>query len=93
MTTWTRSVFEDCLLAEAAFGSARLAGARLRHCDLTGVDFSRADMAGASLHGSVLERVRGGEAFRGVVIGTDQLIPLALSVFSALRIRVDDDAE
>jgi len=37
--------------------------------------------------------VRGGEAFRGVIIGTDQLIPLALSLFSAIGIRLDDDPD
>ena len=48
-------------------------------------------MGGVSLHGSNLERVSGGEAFRGVHIGTDQVLPLAFSVFSALAIRIDDD--
>jgi hypothetical protein len=35
--------------------------------------------------------VRGGDSFRGAVIGTDQVLPLAFSVFSALGIRIDDD--
>jgi hypothetical protein len=30
---------------------------------------------------------------KGVVIGTDQVLPLAFSVFSALGIRVDDDPD
>lgn len=93
MTTWKRSVFDGCLLTNADFGSAKLAGARLRSCDLTGADFSKADMAGASLHGSSLDGVRGGEAFRGVIIAGDQVIPLALSVFSAMGILLDDDPE
>jgi hypothetical protein len=57
------------------------------------VEFSAADLEGAFLHGSVLEGVRGGGILRRVVIGTDQVVPLALSVFAALGIRVDDDAE
>ena len=91
MTTWERSSFDGCILADADFGSANLKGARLHTCDLTGADFSAAQMDGASLHGSTLERVRGGEAFRGVHIGTDQVLPMAFSVFSALAIRIDDD--
>jgi len=91
MTTWESSSFESCILVDAEFGSANLKGTRLHSCDLTGADFSAAKMDGASLHDSILERVRGGEAFRGVHIGTDQVLPLAFSVFSALSIRIDDD--
>lgn len=91
MTTWRRSVLEGCLLTNGDFGSAKLTDAGLRHCDLTGADFSKANMAGASLHGSTLDGVRGAEAFRGAIIASDQLIPLALSLFGAIGIRLDDD--
>ncbi|MGH9039598.1 MAG: pentapeptide repeat-containing protein [Acidimicrobiia bacterium] len=93
MTTWKRSRFDRCLLTAADFGMGKLAGVRLHGCDLTGADFSKTDLTGASLHGSTLDGVRGGEAFRGVVIGGDQVIPLALSVFSALGIVLDDDPD
>ena len=66
-------------------------GTRLQHCDLTGADFSKGSLDGVSLHGSTLDGVRGGESFRGAVIGSDQVLPLAFSVFSALGIRIDDD--
>lgn len=56
-------------------------------------EFSAADPDGTILHGSVVDDVRGGGSLRRVVIGTDQVVPLALSVFAALGIRVDDDAE
>ena len=92
MSIWERSVFEGCLLTDADFGSARLLpGTRLQHCDLTGADFSKGSLDGVSLHGSTLDGVRGGESFRGAVIGSDQVLPLAFSVFSALGIRIDDD--
>lgn len=92
MTTWERSVFDGCLLTDADFGSGRLlSGTRLHRCDLTGADFSKAALDGVSLQGSTLDGVRGGDFFRGAVIGTDQVLPLALSVFSALGIRIDDD--
>ena len=75
------------------FGSATLNGVAFHTCDLSDADFSAAKMGGASLHGSILERVRGGASFRGVHIGTDQVLPLAFSVFSALSIRIDDDLQ
>ena len=92
MTSWKRAAFLDCVLTGADFYSARLAGARVQRCDLRGTEFSAADLSGALLHGSTLDGLRGGEAFRGVVIGSDQVIPLALSVFSGLGIRADDAA-
>ena len=92
VSTWERSVFDGCLLTDADFGSARLSsGTCLHRCDLTGADFSKAALGGVSLHGSTLDGARGGESFRGAVIGTDQVLPLALSVLSALGIRIDDD--
>ena len=92
MSTWERSVFDGCLLTDADFGSARLSsGTRLQRCDLTGADFSKAVLDGVALHGSTVDGVRGGDSFRGAVIGTDQVLPLAFSVFSALGIRIDDD--
>jgi uncharacterized protein YjbI with pentapeptide repeats len=93
MSSWERCVFEDCLLADADFRSATLGGGRLRRCDLSRADFSAADMTGVTLHGSTLDGVRGGSSFRDVVIGSDQVIPLALSVFAALSIGVDDDVD
>jgi uncharacterized protein YjbI with pentapeptide repeats len=93
MSSWERCGFEDCLLADADFRSTTLGGARLRRCDLSRADFSAADMTGVTLHGSTLDGVRGGSSFRGVVIGSDQVIPMALSVFAALSIGVDDDVD
>jgi hypothetical protein len=48
-------------------------------------------MSGAALHGSKLEGIQGGESLRGVVIGSDQVMPLSTAVFGALGIVVDDD--
>ncbi len=92
MTVWKRAALLDCVLRGADFSSAELTAAELKGCDLTGVEFSKAQVAGACLHGSVLEGLRGAAGLRGVVIGTDQALPLALSIFAGLGIRVDDDA-
>ena len=42
----------------------------------------------ATVHDSSLPQ---GTLVRGVVIGSDQILPLSLSVFTALGITVDDD--
>jgi uncharacterized protein YjbI with pentapeptide repeats len=93
MTVWKRAAFWDCVLRGADFSSAELVAAQLEDCDLTEVEFSNAQLAGARLHGSVLDGLRGAAGLRGIVIGTDQVLPLALSVFAGLRIRVDDDPD
>ena len=35
--------------------------------------------------------LRGGDALRGVVISSDQLIPAALAVFASMKIRIEDE--
>jgi hypothetical protein len=70
-----------------------LTAAHPERCDLTGVEFSNAQVTGAFLHGSLLEGIRGAAGLRGIVIGTDQILPLALSMFAGLGIRVDDDPD
>ena len=54
-------------------------------------DFSKADLTGARLQRSNLTEVRGGDALRGVTISSDQLIPAALALFAAMKIRIDDE--
>jgi hypothetical protein len=46
---------------------------------------------GARFHGSSLADIRGGEYLRDIVIDSSQILPLALRVFAALGIQVDDD--
>jgi uncharacterized protein YjbI with pentapeptide repeats len=93
MTAWERAELRDCNLADADFYSAQLPGSIVQGCDLTNVELSKCGLAGSRLHGSRFEAVRGADALRGVVIGSDQLIPTALAVFGALGIRVEDAEE
>jgi hypothetical protein len=60
-------------------------------CDLARADFAKAKLTGAVLHRSRLDGVRGADALRGVVIGSDQMLPLSASLLAALGIVVDDD--
>lgn len=91
MTVWERAELRDCNLVDGDFYGAKLPGSRIQGCDLAKADLSKADLAGARLQHSNLADVRGGDALRGVTISSDQLIPAALAVFAALKIRIDDD--
>jgi uncharacterized protein YjbI with pentapeptide repeats len=92
MSSWKSSAFEATDLRGADVYDAELLGAALRSCDLTGATFSKARLTGAQLQGSRVDGVIGGEAFRGVRISGAQVLPLALSVFDALDIVVDDES-
>ena len=77
---------------------ADLARATLRRSaifdsDLTDATFEGAHLEGARLHGSRLEGLRGAEGLAGAVIGSSQVVPLAIPLLAASRIRVDDDRE
>ena len=66
---------------------SRRIGLRLTGLELT--DLRLVD--GLSLHGSTVDRLKGGASLRGTTIGSDQLVPLALPVLAAQGIQVDDD--
>lgn len=90
MSAWKSSRFTNTDLRQLDAYDADLTAAVFEACELTGADFSAAKLEGARLHGSTLEGVRGGTALRGVQISGHQVLPLALSIFTALDITVDD---
>jgi uncharacterized protein YjbI with pentapeptide repeats len=81
----------ECDLSGADLYEARLTRCRLLRCTLDGAELSAATFEGVALHGSTVDGVRGGASLRNVVIGSDQIVPVALAVFGARGIRVDDD--
>jgi len=91
MTQWEAGEFRDSSLRQSDFYGAVMPSTRMTGCDLTDVDFSKADLVGSHLQGSRLDGVRGGDALRGVSVGSDQLIPAALAVFEAMDVTVTDD--
>jgi uncharacterized protein YjbI with pentapeptide repeats len=91
MTTSERLEFHRTILRTADFYAAKLRSARFSSCDLAFAEFSKADLHGARLHGSTLADVLGADSFAGVVVETGQVLPLALRLFAALGITVDDD--
>jgi len=91
MSVWERAEFRDCNLVESDFTGAKLPASRVEGCDLTKADLTKCDLTGTRLHRSNLTDVKGGDALRGVVISSDQLIPAALAVFASMKIRIDDE--
>jgi len=59
--------------------------------DARAMSMTAADLTGSKLQRSNLDRIRGAESFRGVTIGSDQITPTALAVFSAMGIAIDDE--
>jgi hypothetical protein len=55
--------------------------------------FTKAAMAGTPLGGSTLDELKGAAALRGVVVGTDQVLPLALGLFRDLGIVISDERQ
>ena len=91
MSVWERAELRDCNLVESDFTGAKLPGSRVEGCDLAKADLTKCDLTGTRLHRSNLTDVKGGDALRGVVISSDQLIPAALAVFASMKIRIEDE--
>jgi hypothetical protein len=80
-------------LRGAEFSAGRFTSACFFDCDLSEAEFSQAKVPGTRFHGSSLSDIKGGEYLRDIVIDSSQVLPLALRVFSALGIRVDDERD
>lgn len=91
MTEWKSAEFHDCELVEADFYESSLPGSRFQNSDLSGAQLSKADLSRSQLNGSRLEHIQGADGLRGVTIGSDQVIPVALAVFGELNIAVNDE--
>ncbi len=92
MAAWEHCQWLDSDLRASDFYAGTLTDCAFRRCDLTGVEFSKTQCHGLSLHGSALDGVRGAGSLGGSVISSEQIVPLALGLFTALNIRVDDEA-
>ncbi len=83
--------FDDCVLTASDFYAASLPGAVLARCELTGAEFSKCQLLGADLRGSRIDAIKGAIDLSGVIIDSAQIIPLALSMFAALSVTIDDE--
>jgi uncharacterized protein YjbI with pentapeptide repeats len=85
--------FDHVSLRAADFYAAEVSHARLLDCDLTASEFSQSKLAGVHLHGSNLEGLKGAVYLRHAIIDSTQVLPLALGVFAALDIEINDDRD
>lgn len=79
-------------LKEADFYAARLRDCALLDSDLTSANFDAMSADGLSLHGSVVDAVRGATALAGGRVGIDaaQLVPLGAAVLAGLGVQVTE---
>jgi uncharacterized protein YjbI with pentapeptide repeats len=83
----------DCSLVDADFYEAVLGTSALYGCDLRNSDFSKASIKGLRLGRSKLDGVRGSLSMGGVVVTSDQVLPLAQSLLGELGIEIQNDEE
>ena len=88
-----RVVFDGCSLVNADFTAAAFASSAFAGCNLRTAEFSKASLKGTRFAGSTLDGLRGASSLRGAVIGSDQVLPLALGVFSDMGISISDERE
>lgn len=93
-------------LRGAVLAGCRLTGATLTDLDLQDVVLTDCDLSGATIAGAVLRRVTvdrcrlsglvandlSAADIRDVVIGTDQIMEVAVALFATRGIVIDDDA-
>jgi uncharacterized protein YjbI with pentapeptide repeats len=84
-------VLDDCSLVATDFTEASSGASAFWSCDLRRAVFTKASMAGTRFAGSMLEELTGASALREVIVGTDQVLPLALGVFGDLGIVISDE--
>lgn len=90
MLDGTRVEFRDSDLREADFHEAHLTATALHDSDLSGADFSRVSPDRLRLHGSQVHDLRGASALDGAMIDPDQRMDMAMALFNASGIIVDE---
>jgi uncharacterized protein YjbI with pentapeptide repeats len=84
-------VMEDTSLVEADATEATFQAVALHRCDLSGADLSKVTVEGGlDLRGSRFDALRGAAALRNVRLGTDQVVPYAVSVFAETQVVIED---
>lgn len=91
MARLERCHVEGCDLTGSDLYEAQLRSSSLRRTTLDGSELSGATFEDVDLHGSTVVGVTGALALRGVTIGPDQLIDVALAVLPALGITIADE--
>lgn len=93
MITGDHVQFDRSNLQASDFYGAAVTHAQFLDCNLTGVEFSQSELDRVHLHGSTLEGLRGAAHLHSAIIDSTQVLPLALGVFGALGIEINDDRD
>ncbi|WP_165485449.1 pentapeptide repeat-containing protein [Protofrankia symbiont of Coriaria ruscifolia] len=84
--------FRESDLRELDLYGASITNLRIHDSDVSSADLSTSSLAGdVRLHGSRLRELKGTESLTGAVIGTEQLMDVAMMLFAASGITVDDE--
>lgn len=81
----------DCDLTGADLYGARLVASRLIRCSLDDAELSGVDADELALHGSSIVGTKGVASLQRLIVGSDQIVDLAIPLLAARQIRVDDD--
>lgn len=90
MASFTRCELSGCDLQGADFYAANLNDVHLLHSQLDNTEWSNAALDNVALHGSSLNGLHGAATLGGLVIGSDQLLSLAIPILASRGITVDD---
>ena len=93
MSKIAQVLFEDVELRGSDFYAATMESTSFFDCDLTNAEFTKASIPDVRFHGSTLLDLKGAEYLTGAIIESSQVLPVALAVLAALRIRIDDERE
>lgn len=91
MLAGSRLELPGCDLRGADLFGATLTTSRIHDGDLTGADFSQSIVGGLRLHGSIVRDILGVDQLRGAVVSRDQQLDLAMALFDASGITVEDE--
>jgi uncharacterized protein YjbI with pentapeptide repeats len=91
MAALVQCSFDGCDLSNADFYGADIRSSRIVRSTLDRAEVSSATFEDVALHGSSVDDLSGAASLVGVTIGSSEVVPLALSVFAAIGIVVDDD--
>jgi uncharacterized protein YjbI with pentapeptide repeats len=83
-------LFEDCVLRDPDFGSAKLTRVRVPGSQLIGADFTKVTFKDVDLRGAELGITAGFESLRGTTIDHVQLVSLGPLLARHLGIKVEE---
>jgi uncharacterized protein YjbI with pentapeptide repeats len=92
-TTFERTTFEGCLVAQTDFREALFRSVRFDDCDLTEADLTGLRIDRCELRGCTLDRIAGLDRLRGATMPWADILASAGTFATALGIRVLEEEE